>query len=78
MAPAVLEHPGARTKRSKLLIEKRIAQPNQDDQDGLGTILEMMERVERKAETLIEPELRDVLEPGIERLLGVLRSGLRY
>ncbi len=78
MAPAVLEHPGARTKRSNLLIEKRIAQPNRDDQEALGTILEVMERVERKAETLIEPELRDVLEPGIERLIGALRSAHRY
>ncbi len=79
MAPAESpQPPGARTKRSNLLIEKRIAQPNRDDQEALGTILEVMERVERKAETLIEPELRDVLEPGIERLIGALRSALRY
>ncbi len=74
---------GAGTPRSpdqeeKLLIEKRIAQLNRDDQEALGAILEMMERVEKKADTLMEPELRDVLEPGIEELLGALRSGLRY
>ena len=79
MAPAESPQlPGARTKRSKLLIEKRIAQPNQDDQKALGAILEMLERVERKTETLMEPELRDVLEPGIEKLLATLRSGLGY
>ncbi len=76
MAPAESpQPPGARTKRSELLIEKRIAQPNRDDQETLGTILE---RVERKADTLMEPELRDVLEPGIERLLGALKSGFGY
>ena len=58
------------------MIEKRIAQPNRDDQEALGAILEMLERLERKADTLIEPELRDALEPGIERLLGALRAGL--
>ncbi|MDP9479948.1 MAG: hypothetical protein M3R38_30510 [Actinomycetota bacterium] len=58
------------------MIEKRIAQPDRDDQEALGAILEMMERVERKADTLVEPELRDMLEPGIERMLGALRSGL--
>ncbi len=79
MAPAESPQlPGARTKRSNLLIEKRIAQPNRDDQEALGTLLEMMERVEKKADTLMEPELRDVLEPEIESLLGALRSGLRY
>lgn len=79
MAPAESPQlPGARTKRSNLLIEKSIAQPNRDDQEALGAILEMMERVERKADTLTEPELRDVLEPGIERLLGALKSGLEY
>lgn len=79
MAPAESPQlPGARTKRSELLIEKSIAQPNRDDQEALGSILEMLERIERKADTLIEPELRDVLEPGIERLLGMLRSGLGY
>ncbi len=79
MAPAESPQlPGARTKSSKLLIEKRIAQLDRDDQEALGAILEMMERVERKADTLIEPELRDVLESGIERLLGMLRSGLGY
>ena len=79
MAPAESPQlPGARTKRSELLIEKRIAQPNRDDQEALGAILEMMERIERKADTLIEPEFRDVLEPGIEGLLGALRSGLGY
>ncbi len=56
------------------MIEKRIAQPDRDDQEALGAILEMMERVERKADTLIESELRDVLEPGIERLLGTLTA----
>ena len=60
------------------MIEKRIAQPNRDDQEAVGAILEMMERVERKADTLIEPELRDVLETGIETLLATLRSGLGY
>ncbi len=60
------------------MIEKRIAQPNRDDQETLGTILEMMERVERKANTLMEPELRDALEPGIKRLLGALKSGFGY
>ncbi len=60
------------------MIEKRIAQPNRDDQEALGAILEMMERVETKAETLMEPELRDVLEPGIESILEALRSGLGY
>ena len=74
---------GAGTPRSpdqeeKLLIEKRIAQPNRDDQEALGDILEMIKRVERKTETLIEPELRDVLEPVVEKLLGALRSSLRY
>ena len=58
------------------MIEERIAQPNRDDQEALGAILEMMKRVERKADTLIEPELRDVLEPGIEKLLIALRSGI--
>ncbi len=60
------------------MIEQSIAQPNRDDQEALGAILEMLERVERKADTLIEPELRDVLEPGIEKLLATLRSGLGY
>ncbi len=79
MAPAESPQlPGARTKRSELLIEKRIAQTNRDDQEALGSILEMLERVERKADTLIEPELRDILEPGIEELLLALRSGIEY
>ncbi len=60
------------------MIEKSIAQPNRDDQEALRAILEMMERVERKADTLLEPELRDVLEPGIKRLLRALRSGFSY
>ncbi len=76
MAPAVRQHPGARTKRSNLLIEKRIAQPHRDDQEALGVILEMMERVERKAEALIEPKLRDVLEPGIGDLIAVISNRL--
>ena len=77
MAPAESPQlPGARTKRSNLLIEKRIAQPNQDDQEALGAILELMEKVGRKADTLIEPELRDALEPSIESLLSELRRGL--
>lgn len=56
------------------MIEKRIAQLGRDDQEALGEILEMLERVEKKADTLIEPELRDVLEPGIEKLLAGLRD----
>ena len=60
------------------MIEKRIAQPNRDDQEALGALLEMMERIEKKADALIEPELRDVLEPEIRTLLTVIKVGLGY
>ncbi len=53
------------------MIEKRIAQLDRDDQEALEAILE---RVERKSDTLIEPELRDILEPGIGEMLLALRS----
>lgn len=38
----------------------------------------MMERVERKGDTLSETELRYAFKQGIERLLGALRSGFWY
>ena len=59
------------------MIEKRIAQVCRDDQEALGEILEMLERVERKTDALIEPELRDVLEPGIGNLVVTLRDEIR-
>lgn len=59
------------------MIEKRIAQLGWDDQEALGEILEMLERVERKTDALIEPELRDALEFGIGDLVATLRDEIR-
>ncbi len=75
MARRVLATPPDPATRGDLVTQESVRQRwRRDDRETVETLLELAERIERKAETIIQPELRDEIVPGVELLLSAIHA----